>query len=221
MRRFALFLALASLAPADGKGGSSKEAELRKAIAGGLAELGAWGMAKKLNVEARGLADEALALDPGNAKAKELKGRATGDSAASEVEQKEWASKKAAFGKKIAPLYVDLSKQKHVADEKGWKYLSREMVPGAGHDTCWKQVLEFFKAQKKQTSRPRYGRGAGGWAPGGHATAVGLPGARSIFSRVRLMSRCMSMRAMQRSPAARRSTDCTTSQVAAPPSANQ
>lgn len=38
---------------------------------------------------------------------------------------------------------------KQLADEKGWKNLSREMVLGAGHDTCWKQVLEFFKAQKK------------------------------------------------------------------------
>ena len=117
MRRLVLVFLTGLLAFADGKGQGSKDVELKKAIAAGLAELAGWAQPKKLNSEARALADEALALDAGNAKAKEIQGKSAGDSAASDPDRKEWETKKAAFGKKIAPLYIDLSKQKHAAKD--------------------------------------------------------------------------------------------------------
>lgn len=148
MRRLALALLIGSLAFADGKGAASKDVELKKAIAGGLAELAGWAQPKKLNAEARALADEALALDAANAKAKEIKEKAAGDSAASESDQKEWASKKAAFGKKIAPLYIDLSKQKHAAKDdaafdgyfvRGYEWAPKEAGPLI--DAAWREAV--------------------------------------------------------------------------------
>ncbi|MEK7470111.1 MAG: hypothetical protein AAB074_22305 [Planctomycetota bacterium] len=151
MRRLTLLFLTGLLAFAGDKGQGSKDVELKKAIAGGLAELAAWAQPKKLNTEARALADEALVLDAAHAKAKEIKEKAAGDSAASEADQKEWATRKAAFGKKIAPLYIDLSKQKHAAKEdavfdgyfvRGFEWAPKEAGPlldGAWRDAVGKK----------------------------------------------------------------------------------
>src|SRR5689334_2930538 len=116
MRRAALLVLACGLVFAGGKP-DPKDVELKKSIVGGLTDFGGWALSKKLNAEARGLAEEALGLDAADAKAKDLAGKATGDSAGSDADRKEWEKRKTEFGKKVASLYVDLSKQKHAAKD--------------------------------------------------------------------------------------------------------
>lgn len=148
MRTLVLLLLAGSIALAEGKSQVPRDVELKRTIAGGLAELGAWGLSKKLAAEARGMADEALALDPEHAKAKDLKAKATGDSAAADVVRKEWESKKATYGKKLAPLYVELSKQKHGPKDDaafdGYLVRAYEWAPketGPQIDAAWKEAM--------------------------------------------------------------------------------
>jgi len=86
---------------------------LKKGIAAGLGELAKWCGEQKLYAEGRGLCDEALGLEPGNAGVSALKETMAGESAADEGAKKEYEAKLATYGKKLAPLYVELSKQNH------------------------------------------------------------------------------------------------------------
>jgi poly(3-hydroxybutyrate) depolymerase len=112
MRVLSFVLLAALLARADGKAGS-KDQELRRAIAAGLADLASWCPAKALTDEGRALAEEALSLDAANAKAKEAKEKCAGASAGTEADRKEYEGKLAGYGKKLAPLYRELGLQKH------------------------------------------------------------------------------------------------------------
>ncbi|MCE9581152.1 MAG: hypothetical protein K8T20_01415 [Planctomycetes bacterium] len=110
MRKLLLLALVASVALA-GPPKADRESELKKTIAGGFVELATWCQSKKLNAEGRGHVAEALALEPDNAKAKALK--LDGDSAASDADKAEYAKKLATYGKALAPLYRELSTQKH------------------------------------------------------------------------------------------------------------
>lgn len=109
--RTLLLLALVSSVALAGPPKADRESELKKTIAGGFVELATWCQPKKLNAEGRGHVAEALALEPDNAKAKALK--LDGDSAASDADKAEYAKKLATYGKALAPLYRELSTQKH------------------------------------------------------------------------------------------------------------
>ncbi|MCE9582209.1 MAG: hypothetical protein K8T20_06930 [Planctomycetes bacterium] len=149
MRRLALLVMAASLAFADGKAAPvAKDVELKKTIAAGLADMAAWAQPKKLMAEGRALVDEALVLDPACAKAKDLQPELAGDSAASASDKKEWEAKSAAFGKKVAPLYIDLSKQKHAPKDDtvfdGYFVRAYEWAPkevGPLIDAAWREAL--------------------------------------------------------------------------------
>jgi len=124
MRVAALIVLSLSVAYGQQAKQANRESELRKAIAAGLVELSSWCVSKKLVEEARPLIDEALALDADNAKAKDLKGKATGDSAASETDQKEYPKKLETYGKKLSAFYRELFAQKHLPNQQtqwdGW-----------------------------------------------------------------------------------------------------
>lgn len=131
----AVVLVAVSALAAPGKGPAGREAELRKTLASGLVELAAWCGAKKLTAEGRPLVDEALALDPDNAQAKDLKGKLTGDSAAADGDVKEFATRQATYGRKLAGLYRELSTQKHPKAEDarfdGYLVRAAELDPKA------------------------------------------------------------------------------------------
>lgn len=104
-----LFLAAAVVFAGPPK--ADKETDLKKKIAGGLVELASWCQPKKLNAEGRALVAEALSLDPDNANAKALK--LDGDTAASDADKAEYEKKFATYAKALAPMYRELSSQKH------------------------------------------------------------------------------------------------------------
>lgn len=166
MRTILLFLSAACLACADGKA-ANRDADLRKTIAAGVAELAEWCVPKKLAAEGRALADEALGLDGANAKAKAAKEKLAGESAAGEAERKELESKKSAWGKKIAPLYRELAAQKHAAKDdaaydaflvKAYEWDAKGSGPAV--DAAWRGALgkkEWERAHRILSGMERLG----------------------------------------------------------------
>jgi dienelactone hydrolase len=166
VRPLLALLALVVPVFADSKGG--KEADLRKAIAGGLVELAAWCQLKKLVAEGRGFAQEALGVEPGNAKAKELAEALAGDSGAGDPERRELEAKKAAYGKKLGALYRELSKEKHAAKEdaafdgfliRGWEWDPKTVGPAL--EAEWKAAYgkrDYDRAHRLISALERAGR---------------------------------------------------------------
>lgn len=111
MRKLPILLLLAAIVAAAGPPKADKETELRKKIAGGWVELAAWCQPRKLNAEGRAHVAEALSLDPDHAGAKALK--LDGDSAPSDADKAEYVKKLGTWSKLLAPIYVELSVQKH------------------------------------------------------------------------------------------------------------
>jgi hypothetical protein len=172
MRTLILCLLVASLAPAQqGKPTSlSKETEYRKAIASALVEFASWCQSKKLIEEGRKLNDEALGLDPDNAKAKALKDKLSGASDAGEADRREYEKKLEGTGKKAASLYVRLFYEKRqVADQPRFDgYLLRGLeldakgagpvVDGEAKDAYshkdWSRAIRLLAALEKEKSDP-------------------------------------------------------------------
>src|SRR5258708_1002477 len=93
------------------------EAELKHAIAQGLVDIATFAQSHKLLEEARPFVDEALALDPENAKAKTLKPKLAGEGKATDADKKALAKKLETGGKKLAALFRELSSQAHAAKD--------------------------------------------------------------------------------------------------------
>ena len=155
MRNITLLCLFATIALADGKK-ADRETELKRKIAGGLVELAAWCQPKKLNAEGRALVAEAVALDPDNATAKALK--LEGDSAASDADKAEYAKKFGTYSKALAPLFRELSTQKHQnkddARYDGYLIRAFELDPktvGPAIDAEWRaayQKRDWERAQR-------------------------------------------------------------------------
>ena len=91
---------------------STRDAEIRKAIAVTWEKLAAWCLQWKLRPEARAAADEALALDPGNARAKSAREAADREgSEPAEASRKEYAKKLEATKKQAAGLWRQLAQE--------------------------------------------------------------------------------------------------------------
>jgi predicted esterase len=148
----------------------TKEAELKKAAAAGLAELAGWCQSKKLLEEGKRHNDEALGLDPDNAKAKALKEKLTGASEAGESDVKEYGKKLETYGKKIAGFYLQLFREKHQPPEQARfdGYLLKALdwdakaatpaVDAEARDAVskkdWNRAAAMLKALEKEKSDP-------------------------------------------------------------------
>ncbi len=148
MRTLCLLLFATSLVFADKP---AKEAELKRTIAAGFVDLASWCQSKGLLAEGRPYVDEALSLDPESAKVKALKDKLAGDSTATDAARKELEGKRAQYGKKLAQLYRDLSKEKHPQkdDERFDGYLVRafELDP--------KQIGPYLGQQANDAAQKR------------------------------------------------------------------
>src|SRR5947207_929977 len=86
----AAFAVIPIVAMADDK---AAEAELKHAIALSLVDVATFAQSHKLLEDARPFVDEALALDPENAKAKTLKPKLAGDGKGTDADKKALAKK--------------------------------------------------------------------------------------------------------------------------------
>lgn len=131
----ALVLALAAspLAAQSSKDPApGREAEFRKSIASTWEKLASWCLQWKLRPEARAAADEALGVDPGNAKAKAAREAADREGAEpAEASRKEYAKKLEATKKQAAGLWRQLAQEPH-ADQDA-----------AAWDAHWGKALEL------------------------------------------------------------------------------
>ena len=172
MRIVILLVLLPALALAQGQGKNAqgREAEFKKAIAAGWVELASWCESKKLDEEGKKHNDEALSLDPDNARAKVLKEKLAGASGSTEGERKEYERKLETASKKLSALYVQLSKEKHApADQPkydAWLMRGFELDAKAGGPALdaeakdaygkkeWTRALKLLGALEKQKSDP-------------------------------------------------------------------
>ncbi|MBI2919772.1 MAG: hypothetical protein HYY18_01655 [Planctomycetes bacterium] len=107
----------------------ARDAEIRKSIAVTWEKLAAWCLQWKLRPEARAAAEEALAADAGNAKAKAVREAADKEGAEpAEALRKEYSKKLEATKKQAAGL---------------WKQIAVEAKDPAAADAAWGKALEL------------------------------------------------------------------------------
>ncbi|KAF0243844.1 MAG: hypothetical protein FD180_3012 [Planctomycetota bacterium] len=130
--------------------GASKEPELRKAIGAVWEGLATWCVKWKLKDEGRLAAEEALAADPSNAKAKAVKESAGASEGKDEV-RKEYQKKLEATKKQVAGLWKSIAAEPHaVTDVEAY-----DAIWGRALELDPKSILpahqaEFKAAQAKQ-----------------------------------------------------------------------